>query len=728
MISRPMLNDTFEVYTALTAHGIGAAGRHGDIKDMAKGPALRVRLSDSSDLVSLEVLAEAGRGAVWTLRDGQHNGFPGLKTGHGLLALDDAARVVHQKNWAAAGKSAALKRAEVTRLLGAHSFDLTRCRTWPSPGHRQRIRERLHQLGSLADNHLSASITAAFERFLGSLDRSPSPLEQLFEKLRERFQTRGDDWIEVTRDALIGPVPLVIDVVGGEFALDASDPRQVAAITAALNASAKGSGVCALTGQNTELHEGNFPQPNLPGLGQTYLLSCNTADIPALDRYRPVGDRQVRRSERPFPIGAALTQAIGGAIQHLTQDGMKEKTWRLIPSEKSGEQDLLIVSFPPVTDAEIARALSGEDENGDGDEEGRSPESLLEELAGRVIQQTHGKAEHDRPENMTILVLRTVDPANRKTIYHRSASAKEFHTAAVRWPEAVRNNPPWIELLFPKDKKRVTGPRKPPFVKPLSVIRRSQMQFVGDGNRRVPVIGIPASEAFALFLGDGNVLATARAILDLLLKRHAPLLAGLAVAQRAGIDRLSKYDPKTDLRRDGLRTVTWLGILLFMLQRKKEDYMTSAGFRLGQLLAVADVVHIGYCMDVRDGSIPGSLIGNAVLVTAASQPYKALDLLCQRWPPYAAWLANDELISGKAEGAKRMGEKDKAYALYKALGQAQRVKPMLLELPEQLEPYREKTDEVFRAELLLGYMAGLEPKKSEEPGKSEPSPQEGNKP
>ncbi len=65
--------------------------------------------------------------------------------------------------------------------------------------------------------------------------------------------------------------------------------------------------------------------------------------------------------------------------------------------------------------------------------------------------------------------------------------------------------------------------------------------------------------------------------------------------------------------------------------------MFDAAFRLGQLLAAADVVHIGYCMDVRGGNVPPTLIGNAVFGLAGANPMRALSMLQGRWKPYDAW-------------------------------------------------------------------------------------------
>ena len=75
---------------------------------MAKGLALRVRLGVGGRIAEVEIIADAGRGVQWTLRDGQHNGFPGLRLGEagkddqlpkGLLSLGAVAREVHERAW-----------------------------------------------------------------------------------------------------------------------------------------------------------------------------------------------------------------------------------------------------------------------------------------------------------------------------------------------------------------------------------------------------------------------------------------------------------------------------------------------------------------------------------------------------------------------------------------------------------------------------------------------------
>ena len=135
--------------------------------------------------------------------------------------------------------------------------------------------------------------------------------------------------------------------------------------------------------------------------------------------------------------------------------------------------------------------------------------------------------------------------------------------------------------------------------------------------------------------------------------------------------------------------------------------MSEAAFKLGQLLAVADVVHAGYCADVRQGDVPPTLLGNSVLSMAQSRPVKALAVLCGRWKPYGAWTkraANVRKTADRLVGAKGRDDQDRGWAIRRALSQASRVSEISGDLSRSLP---ERADDTFRAELLLGYIAGL---------------------
>lgn len=693
-----MLNDILLIERGLRAHGISSTAKHPDVKDMAKGPAIVVRLGADGRISGIEQLAEAGRGAVWTLRDGQHNGFPGLRTPGGLLEMSEEERAGHERAWKAA-KDQTSRLAEVLRLLDSYPVASSLSRDWPSKGHRLRIAERGEVLAPLSLNPKTSSVPAVFERFLKSLKNAPAFAEGLLERLSETVRN-DDSWVGMARTALVGPVALVIDVGSMEFPRDASDPRQVEPVSEALAAAGATNvrGICALTGEAAELHRGTFPQPNLPGLGQTYLFARNS-DIPSLTRYG--------NADGSFPVASRVIVRLGGAISHVTRDEAEDKSWTRIPAEKGDKLDLLITSLAADPSLPLAAAFADDPEPVAG-------ESRWRELGQRAVRQTKGRATHEAASGeVLILVLRTVDPANRKAVYSRQTSEAELYEAAKRWQEAVANHPDWLAVPIPIKGEHKAELRPPPReTSPLSIVRLSKTHFIRGGKERAKVVGITSAEAFGLFLQDGNVAARARRILGVLLPRYSQVLGAIAAAKAKakGVEDLKAFDPKTDRRRDALASMSWLSALLLYSGRTKEVFMADAAFRLGQLLAAADAIHIGYCTDVRGGKVPPTMLGNSVLTTAGADPYRAVSILAMRMKPYLAWAKRPTLIHQKADAEDANKEHGNARALRRGVSQARRSGPLAAELHASLEPYRtgEKVpDDVFRAELLLGYLAGL---------------------
>ena len=710
-----MLNDLYVIERGLVASGVATIGRHPDIKDMAKGPAIQIRLAADGSICEIDRVPEAGRGQRWTLRDAQHNGFPGLKTAAGLLAIDPDELELHNQNWDA-GKAASARRAELTRLLAHASFDDRQHDTWPNKGHRRRIAERLDCLRPLADDPDTASVPASFERFLKALRLTPSFLEQLAQALASKVRSAGEEWLEPARAAFVGPVPLCIDVSMDGFDRDAGDPRQAAAVSAVLagaTAPASANGAtdgyeCALTGASARLHSGNFPQPNLPGLGQSYIFARNR-DIPSLTRYG-------RTADASFAIDADLVRRLAGVLDVLTHPDAKDRTWRLIPAESGDRFDLLIVSLPAAANEPVAGTVA------EDDEEITHGASRLVELASRVIKHSRGQVGRVQRElDMVVTVLRTVDPANRKTVYQRRISAEELFVAARDWQAACQNVPAWISFYLPVKGETLPVERRPPLVAPLSLTPLSRALYANGGRRKVDVVGVSASQAFGLFLRQGDVRQRARSLLRLMLLRHGPLLAGLTAARAKGSRQLKAFDPKADLRRDGLRSITWMAVLLYFAGRAymRDEEMPEVGsykedvaFRLGQFLAAADLIHIGYCADLRGGDVPPSLLGNSVLSVAGSDPVRALAILQTRMKPYFGWARRADQIYTKATQLDRAGEKSRAIALRQGVSQARRADDLARTLAARLAAYtskERKPDDAFKAELLLGYVAGQEP-------------------
>lgn len=136
--------------------------------------------------------------------------------------------------------------------------------------------------------------------------------------------------------------------------------------------------------------------------------------------------------------------------------------------------------------------------------------------------------------------------------------------------------------------------------------------------------------------------------------------------------------------------------------------MNEAAFRLGQLLSVADVVHAGYCADVRQGQVPPALLGNSVLTMAQANPAKALAALGRRWKPYASWAKRASTVeAARLRDSAKPDQKDRGWKISQAIWQHRRAAEISAALHGQLP---QTADDTFRAELLLGYVAGLPPR------------------
>jgi hypothetical protein len=419
---------------------------------------------------------------------------------------------------------------------------------------------------------------------------------------------------------------------------------------------------------------------------------------------------------------------LDGALRALTCDDRKNKTWRAIPGEAPKQNDLLLAFVDDAPDAPVAALLAENDVGEDfSEEESNSISDAAKSVAAfekrteRLIESVQGRVT-DLHKKVNLAILRKLDQANRKVVYASATTVADLYNAATTWVAGERNVPPSLTLPVLRKGEHKPRPMEPPHIAPLGLIAFSRKIFVRGGTKPQELVGLPTSETLRFFLdptGDGDFSARRRAerVLRLVLTRRGTLVAGTAHALRRGFNSSKVYD-----RREALRTITLLGILLYKLDRDKEAYMNETAFKLGQLLAAADVVHAGYCADVRDGDVPPSLLGNQVFVMAQCAPLKALATLCRRWKPYDGWAkkaAHQPKRIEKLLLSEKKDERQRAWDVKKALRYAREMGPLAAELASALESSR--VDDTFRAELLLGYMAGFPKAQKEDIGVQDPS-------
>lgn len=688
----------FVLERGLAASGFAIGARHPDVQSPGRATALRVRLDLAGRPVEVDLMDADRVASLWTLRNGKHNSFPYVKLRQPVLSVpdDDMWHDALREAWSDAPASD--RRETLKHLAKDHPPDCAVGDSIMPSGLRRSVEARLAVLNALSS--ASACVPALLSRAL-HIDKTFAAT--FAEAMLTTIGEGGDDILAFAKDILIGrrskgkfaAIPLYFDVERGAFDRDVCDTCHIDPVSAALSAAvgpAAKWGQCLLAGTDAALHAGNFPQPSVPVLGQIYLFSKN-GDIPAAARYGLADDAAL-------PIAAALPQRFDDALRRITAPELKGTTWRSIPSEKPKARDLLVAYVGDAPAAPVAAALAGDDE--DVQQQVAEARDAFRTRAKRVVKAVEARIGTDfRKTPVVVLVLRKVDTGNAKAILHRAFSLQDLWDAVVRWERASDNVPEWLILpVVLKDGKVYS--RKVTPIAPLQLPTATRATFIRGGTERAgrEGLGYSAADALALLLNEAGAPRIAETMLRTVLARQGCLVTGAAHGLRRDLGGKLNHARAFD-RGAALRAAGLLGLLLAQLSRMKEDYMTDPGFRLGQLLAVADIVHAGYCMEMRGGDVPPKLLGNSVLNTAQTDPERALAVLCRRWKPYGAW------ASRRRKSPEGGTEVKPHAAVLAAWSNARRVKPIADELGRALLGVQ--VDDRFRAELLLGYLAGLGP-------------------
>jgi hypothetical protein len=454
---------------------------------------------------------------------------------------------------------------------------------------------------------------------------------------------------------------------------------------------------CALTGQQGDSAREKMPNPNLPLLGGTYLLSMNP-DVPCQTRYG-------RISTEVFPVTQETVHGVNDALLHITHPDRRGKTWSDVPNGTSDKRDLLIAYLEKGVEAQLSIVPLLSSEEDEWPEEGDAAPDLgsvspFEERTKKLIEALHLREQsqgiHD--DYLRLFVLSTIDKGRKQVLFDARYSVERIYAAQERWLRGSVNAPEINTLLLQgKGKKPLRAKHHVP--SPGAVATSFRQQWIRAGERNQKVAGVNLGRVYALLLDDAS---HAKREAAWLLERYLPLKVDLvfgaakpAVNEKTGAVYTYTAAGLSDAaRRDLLIAVATFGILLHALGRNKEDYMNERDFLLGQFLQFADRLHILYCEGVRGGQVPPQLIGNAQISMAMQSPRRAFDVLAMRMPVYLAYAK--QVAHGK-HPEKTEAETECAKWIEGRIGE---ISQKLNELG-----LNESPGSTGKAELLLGYLA-----------------------
>lgn len=393
-----------------------------------------------------------------------------------------------------------------------------------------------------------------------------------------------------------------------------------------------------------------------------------------------------------FTIDKELSQKFDGLFKNLTAEKMNNRTWKKIPSEKSGKWDLLIAYCHGDLNLPATQFVTQVEDMDDYQSRTQDLISLL------------NKGNLSIDAIVDFVVIRKVDDGNQKVVYSNACSLSQLEKAAHSWQIACANTPEFTLAIIGKDKKRHYV--KPYALAPDQLTALSKQVFDLDGDvSKGEVPAISFNESMRIFFNqDDFSQRIAEHSLKKITAQTQKLFAFCAEAKSLG----SKEKVPIDANINALKMTTLMAVLLFKMNRRKEDYMSELSFKLGQYCSAMNELHVGYCRVVRKGSMPTTLIGSAAYAIALHSPIKALEYIALRLKPYEGW----------ARGMQAEGKKDDSlFAFYWIQRNAKDLRDALLQ-PKSTD------SKTHQAELMLGYLAGRPFEKSDNPSNST---EQGNK-
>lgn len=434
------------------------------------------------------------------------------------------------------------------------------------------------------------------------------------------------------------------------------------------------NGIDSLTGNTASLIS-KAPQPTLPLIGPTYLMSMNKhADCHY--RYGAV-------STDIFPVGNDTVEKLNNAINFITKSERRSLTWNDVPNPQPKKKDLLIVYLEDMPNSQIKLASIFSHATEEEDSVG-----IFEKTTKSVCDALRGEPSLTKNSSLRIFVISQVDPGRKRIVANSLFTVDGILQGAESWKAGTKNIPAFslsIKL------EGAVVPVSPWMPSPAEAMEIFKSQWIRNGQDKSEVGGVALTEIYNIYvLGSSRQMVIAEKLLKLLLTRATPLLVGLG-----GATRNQQWKSYSDgARWHCLRTISMIGILLDKLNITKEKYMNDVPFNVGRMLALADTLHFQYCTCVRDGKMPLQLIGNSLMAIALGNPERAISVLGERLRIYLAW-ATTVIKAGNDE------KKNKAIGLaHWVLGQYGKTANILkkYDIPQ-------KATDTDRAQILLGYLA-----------------------
>ena len=421
-------------------------------------------------------------------------------------------------------------------------------------------------------------------------------------------------------------------------------------------------------GLDTDALDEKFPEVTLPILGGVKLRSQVKA-VPAQARYNLC-------EAQTFLVGSESRKRTKRALEWLSNSERNGETYGV-----AGEKELLF-AYPcvlPKDKIPLAKLFGAQRDDS------YQKEDKFERLAKSVIQQLRGQGGAVPDEQLEIFSLRKMDKARTKVVYYRNITVASLEEASVLWHEGCQNIPAldvrdWSEDKNEKTKKSYPVDIDHVTVFPIKLHRYLNTVWKRDGEQAGKVKIFNPTDGLRLLLDRQN-----QGLVVHMMERFMQHAQGyfLTLCRCTGKDVIASLPDRTIY--PGI-----LGLLLYKMEKDKEDYMKKSAFLLGRCLRISDEIHRLYCEVVRKKNLPPELCGSSFLVSMMESPATTLSQLAMRSAPYIKW----------ARGGSEKGEKGGLVWYWLKQWEQNADQLHTLIWPKRLTPEE-------RAQVFLGYLASF---------------------
>lgn len=432
----------------------------------------------------------------------------------------------------------------------------------------------------------------------------------------------------------------------------------------------KDGGADAYGLDNTALGK-KFDEVVLPSLGGVKIRS-QVREVPAQSRYDLC-------EAQTFHVGVEARKRTKRALEWLASKDHTGKTYGI-----AGDKELLFAYPRILPDKQISftKMFGAQQDNS------YLNEDTFERLAATVIEQLKGAETEIAKAELEIFSLRKMNKAQTKVVYYRNITVALLEQASTMWGAGCRNIPKLTVRSWSKAKNEKTGNSYPVSIEgktvfPVKLYRYLNAIWKHNGQRadtgKSKVKLFTPTDGLRLLLDRPNNSLAAHMLAHFM--RHAQGYF-LTLCYGTGNNEVTSLPDKEYY-------IGILGLLLFNLGNKKEDFMKDSAFLLGRCLRVADEIHRLYCEVVRKKQFPSQLCGSSLLVGMMESPATTLSQLAMRSAPYVKWAS-----------AYRDDEKGKLVHYWMKQWSIIADQLHTLVWPKRLIPEE-------RAQLFLGYLASF---------------------